>query len=167
MAKKKTKKKVKKKAVVKKAVKKKKTAKKKKTKAKKPTKDKGGGQTVYTTKHPDLAMGFAEDGSYQISRLAKKFGVTPQTIRNWVKTYPKFAEAVKEGKQAAIDRVNETYHNLAIGGIKIKKSELPPNEKACNKILTSHVAAYKNKQEVNLESESLADIIAKAGILKT
>lgn len=134
MAKKKTKKQKKKKAKAKPA---KKKATKKKTK-KRTKKNRGGGQMKYTKNHPALALGFAEDGSYQLSRLAKKFGVSAQTIRNWKKDHPKFAEAVKEGKDAAVDAVDETLHHLALGRVKRKKGTLPPNDRACKDILKAH-----------------------------
>lgn len=99
---------------------------------------KGGGQTKYRANFPDRAIGYAEDGSYQPSRLAKKFRVSAQTIKNWIDNHPKFAEAVEEGKDAAVDAVDETLHRLALGGVKIKKGKLPPNERACKDILRAH-----------------------------
>lgn len=127
---------------------------KKKTKAKKPAKskvkttkkkvkkrtkkNKGGRQTKYTKSHPMIALGYAEDGSYQPSRLAKKFKVSVQTIRNWIKNHPKFAEAVEEGKDTAVDAVDETLHHLALGKVRIKKGVLPPNDRACKNILKAH-----------------------------
>lgn len=117
---------------------KRKTAGKKSTRKKRTKKNKGGGQTKYTKNHPAMALGFAEDGSYQPSRLAKKFGVSAQTIRNWIDNHPKFAEAVKEGKDAAVDAVDETLHRLALGKVRIKKRMIPPNDRACKNILKAH-----------------------------
>lgn len=160
--KKKVKKKASKKAAVKKkAVKKKKTAKKAKAK-----KNKGGGQTKYRESHADRALTYAEVGCFSQSKLAKKFKVSANTLRSWIKGHKKFADAIAEGKKIAIEAVDSTYHEMALGLVKEKKGYLPPNQKACAGILAANVNKYKNKHEINLESETLADIIAKAGILK-
>ncbi len=168
--KKKAKEKSKKKAVVKKAVKKKKTAKRKRptarAKPKPRKKNKGGGQTKYQESFPDRALTYAEVGQFAHSRLAKKFKVSIPTIKNWIDNHSKFADAVEEGKKIAVEAVDSTYYEQALGLVKVKKGYLPPNERACNKILTANREEYKNKQEVNVESQSLVDIIAKVGIGK-
>ena len=137
--KKKVKKKVKKRAVVKKTVK----------KNKKPKKNKGGGQTKYKVSFPDRAMVYAEVGWFSCSRLAKKFKVSPQTIRNWINNHSIFKEAVEEGKKIAVEAVDSTYYELALGLVKVKKANLPPNERACKGILMANREEYKNKHELS------------------
>lgn len=159
MAKQKAKKKaVKKKTVKTKAAKKKtvkkKTSKKGKSKTKgrakpakpkKKKKKKSGGQSKYSVKFPDRARLYAEVGWFSCNRLAKKFKVSSQTIRNWIKDHPKFAEAVKDGKEIAIEAVDCKNYEMALGLVKEKKGYIPPNQKSCISILKANRAEYKDK----------------------
>ncbi|KKN73188.1 hypothetical protein LCGC14_0403610 [marine sediment metagenome] len=127
----------------------KKTTKGKPAKTKRRKKDTGGGQTKYRVSFPERALTYAEVGQFAHSRLAKKFKVSVPTIKNWIDMHPKFAEAVEEGEKIAVAAVDSTHYQLALGIVKVKKGNLPPNQRACEKILTANIEKYKNKQELS------------------
>lgn len=157
-------KKASKKKTVKKTVKKK-TARKavKKTTQKKTVKKKEGRSTAYKASYADMAMGFAEDGSFTARTLAKKFGVSPQTILNWKRDHSNFSAAIDQGREIAVDDIENAFFQLAKGGLKKRKVKktpdgitteretLLPHAQACNKILEAHRKQYKSS--FNLETD--------------
>ena len=109
---------------------------------------KGGGQTKYRVGFPDRALAYAEIGQFAVSRLAKKFRVSVPTIKNWIKDHPEFAAAVEEGKKIAVEAVDSTYYQMALGLVKKRKGKIPPCERAGNKILTANREEYKERREL-------------------
>lgn len=85
----------------------------KKTK-KKITPKKTGNPSQYKAVYAQMALGFCEDGNFSCRSLAKKFKVSPQTILNWKRENPDFAKAIEEGKEIAVDEIEQTYFQLAL-----------------------------------------------------
>lgn len=69
-----------------------------KNKTDKPDESKVGRKTGYRKNYPAIALGLAEAGKFSARTLAKKFGVSPQTILNWRKEHKDFEKAIEAGK---------------------------------------------------------------------
>ncbi len=131
---------------------------------KKSKKPRGGRPTVYNARFAEIAFELCKDGHFSARALAKKLKVSPKTIANWKVKHEDFADAIEKGKDIAVDDIEETYFNLAKGGLRTKKSEfevgnvtsgdieeepemeetkkiittLAPNANVCNRILAAH-----------------------------
>ena len=64
--------------------------------------------------HPKVAKAMCAKGA-TISELANAFGVCIATIWNWKVTYPEFTESYRLGLEAAIDRVERSVFERAVG----------------------------------------------------
>lgn len=56
------------------------------------------------------------DGGFTDAKIAQFFDIHRSTIYEWKKTYPEFAQAIKEGKEEAlVDEVERSMYKRAIG----------------------------------------------------
>lgn len=87
--------------------------------------------------HPRVVEGLLRDGKTR-QQVAETLGISYQTLRNWDKKYPEFAEAVKIGAQQADDQVVSALFKNAIGYTK-NGHYYPPN-------ITAQIFWLKNRQ---------------------
>jgi len=73
------------------------------------------GRTLYDPSRLATYQGWAREGLIDLE-IAKKLGISRQTIANWKKKYPEFAEALREGKEDADFRVENALYDKAIAG---------------------------------------------------
>ena len=62
----------------------------------------------------DLAYEYASQGLTQ-KQIAQNLGINEATLYDWLKKYPKLSEAIKKGKEAAIEKVENALFKRAIG----------------------------------------------------
>lgn len=74
----------------------------------------GGRPSKYDPEYPEKARKLFECGCTD-REVAEFFGVHETTIRNWAAEYPEFFMALKIGKAAADDRVEQSLYRRAIG----------------------------------------------------
>lgn len=134
-------------------------------------------------KHPEAARVAASEGYFSQRGLADKLRVPKSSIGRWMKGHKLFADAVAEGKKENVEQIEESFHQLAAGGLKrtkikselvsegrgqAKKTAMKVTEKiteiafphagACQKILAAHKPKlYKDKSV----GEDIADGLSK------
>jgi len=74
-----------------------------------------GRNSKYDPDFVEIAKSLCRKGAAD-GDLAKRFGVHVNTIDSWKKTYSDFHEAIKEGKDRSIERVENALYKLAEGG---------------------------------------------------
>jgi hypothetical protein len=80
-----------------------------------PKKRKAGRPTVYNpVEHPQVAEEAARNGT-PLRELAKTLRVSVSTIKNWMAEHPVFLAAITQGREAAIDHVEHSLFERAIG----------------------------------------------------
>jgi hypothetical protein len=73
-----------------------------------------GRPTKYDPEYPEKARKLFEQGCTD-REVAEFFGVHETTLRNWSAEYPEFFMALKLGKAAADDRVEQSLYRRALG----------------------------------------------------
>lgn len=68
--------------------------------------------------HPGRVLRMALQGMTD-QEICRNFGITASTLRNWMKRWPKFREALQEGRAEADSRVAEALYRRAVGGLKV------------------------------------------------
>ncbi len=64
--------------------------------------------------HPKVCEWIARAGRTDVE-MAKELGISKQTLYNWKKKYPEFAEAITVGKAEPDERVERSLLELALG----------------------------------------------------
>ncbi len=78
-------------------------------------KGKGGRPSKYDPDiHPEYAKALAIEGLTN-EEIAQKFGIAPCTIQDWIKRFPEFSNAIKEGKEPADAKVEMALYKKALG----------------------------------------------------
>lgn len=97
--------------------------------------------------------------------IAKNIGITPQQLINWKKKYPKFREALKEGREVVDTKVENALLKAALGyetteyiidGGKKKavKKQVPPNVTAMIFWLKNRkYNEWRDKREYTVEGD--------------
>jgi hypothetical protein len=75
---------------------------------------KGGTYSPYSADYPRMARGYCLLGATN-RQLGELFGVTPQTLNNWMHDHPEFAEAIEEGRTKADLFVADGLYRRATG----------------------------------------------------
>ena len=73
-----------------------------------------GRPSKFKEEYVKLARELCESGAI-IRDLADAFGVANSTIHQWRLKHPRFADAIKDGKHVADDRVEESLFTRAVG----------------------------------------------------
>lgn len=111
--------------------------------------------------------------------IAKVFGVSRMTLYSWKKKYPKFALAIKQGRDFANGMVASAMYRAAIGGhveeevvmkqpdgtktIGTTRRYIAPDVKAGKFILSSREKAFQPDKQDDDSTRKLADLIVEAG----
>lgn len=74
----------------------------------------GGRPSEYEDDYAEQAKKLCALGATDVD-MADFFGVSLRTINNWKVRYPEFLHALKEGKDAADDRVERSLYHRAVG----------------------------------------------------
>ena len=83
----------------------------------------GGRKSKYDPEStPFLAEEYARDG-YLDKQIAGMFGIRPQTLCEWQKKYPEFAQALKRGREAANIELKRAMLKTA-SGYDVEETEL-------------------------------------------
>lgn len=85
-----------------------------KTPARSNGKHPGGRPTNYKTEYVELVFNYCLLGAKN-TQLAEIFGITEITLHNWMKTYPKFFNAIKAGRDEADAKVTSSLYRKALG----------------------------------------------------
>lgn len=104
-----------------------------------------GRSSEYQPEYCDTAITYLAKG-HGLTALAYHIRVAPQTIRNWIKAYPEFAEAVEIGRAGRVERIEDNLN-------KTGKALTGPMVQAGWKVLTN-IAPDEYRDKVTIESES-------------
>jgi Homeodomain-like domain len=86
---------------------------------------KRGRKSVFRPEYILIAKACARFGAIE-EEIADELHINHATLDNWKKKYPEFLGALKAGKEASDDRVEDSLYRLAIGW-----NGAPPNVTAC------------------------------------
>lgn len=104
-----------------------------------------GRKPEYIPDYCDMVIVYMAKG-HSLTAFAHSIRINPQTVRNWVKAYPEFADAVEIGRAGRVD-LEESRMN------KNGKSLTGPMLGAAWKVLTN-IAPDEYRDKVTIESES-------------
>lgn len=102
-----------------------------------------GRPVVYSTSFDQQARVFIESGG-DVKGLAKLFGVDLSTVYNWVRDYPKFAEAIRLGREALdAGEIHRSMIQRAKGYVQVKTTkelrvlgpECPPKDSTVEELI--------------------------------
>ena len=134
---------------------------------------------------PGLAEGWAREGLTD-EQIARKLGVSPRTFYAYEKKYPRFLHAIKAGKAPVDFEVESALLKRALGyetTEELKETQIgptgseterkrevkrfvPPDVTACIFWLKNRKPKqWREKQEIEQHSGTLADFLARAGSL--
>src|ERR1700756_3934440 len=74
----------------------------------------GGRPTLYKPKYAEIAQRMCAQGATRAD-LADRFGVSINTIVAWQLEYQEFSDSCKHGREAADDRVEQSFYERAVG----------------------------------------------------
>jgi hypothetical protein len=74
----------------------------------------GGRPTLYKPKYAEIVRGMCAQGATRAD-LADRFGVTIKTIVAWQLEHEEFCNSCKQGREAADDRVEQSFYERAVG----------------------------------------------------
>jgi hypothetical protein len=74
----------------------------------------GGRPSLYKPKYAEIARRMCTQGATR-SELADRFGVTINTIVAWQLEHQEFSDSCKQGRDAADDRVQQSFYERAVG----------------------------------------------------
>lgn len=139
----------------------------------------GGRPTAYRPEFVEQARKLALLGAID-REIADFFKVTDRTLYTWKHVHPDFAEALKIGKEAADDRVEQALYRRALGyshdAVKIMTVDgsvvqepyvehFPPDTAACRYWLNNRRSAiWRDKQDVELTGKDGGPIDIRGGV---
>lgn len=74
----------------------------------------GGRPTLYKAKYAEIARRMCEQGATRAD-LADRFGVTINTVMAWQYEHQEFSDSCKQGREAADERVEQSFYERAVG----------------------------------------------------
>jgi hypothetical protein len=74
----------------------------------------GGRPTLYKPKYAEIALRMCAQGATRAD-LADRFGVTINTVMAWQFEHQKFSDCCKQGRDAADERVEQSFYERAVG----------------------------------------------------
>ena len=86
---------------------------------------KRGRKSAFRSEYVSIAKACARFGAIE-DEIANELNIGPATLDRWKQKYPEFRGALKAGKEAFDDRVEDSLYRLAIGW-----NGAPPNVTAC------------------------------------
>ena len=129
-----------------------------------------GDNTKYNLELLPKIFKWASEGIREIG-IANNLGIRQETLINWKKEHPELVETLKEGKEQAIVKVENSLYKRA-NGFKYKEKKVVvngnnPHEEVVTKYVIPDVAAqtfilknrlpeeYKDRQSVDVTGEGL------------
>ncbi len=137
----------------------------------------GGRKPIYSAKLLPIVLGMASDGATDFE-IAGRLGISKETLRWWRWEHVEFANAMKVGREAMVERAKASLFHRAVGysfrSEKVFQSQgaiirapiiehIPPDVTAAKMILQAYDTedVWRDKRDVKGESTfSLADLIA-------
>jgi Helix-turn-helix domain of resolvase len=74
----------------------------------------GGRPTLYKSKYAEIARRMCAQGATRAD-LADRFGVSVNTVVAWQLEHQEFSDSCKQGRQAADERVEQSFYERAVG----------------------------------------------------
>ena len=74
----------------------------------------GGRPTLYQSNYAEIARRMCAQGATRAD-LANRFGVTINTVVAWQLEHQEFSDSCKQGREAADERVQQTFYERAVG----------------------------------------------------